>query len=75
MAASMPPHGPALGRGTPLPTLLSLIGKQCFNQVLMPADFVADVIGKPSISCHAARNGRSEERVAHLAVRTSFRNR
>ncbi|CAE6720734.1 hypothetical protein XAC301_09150 [Xanthomonas arboricola pv. corylina] len=27
MAASMPPHGPAPGRGTPLPTLLSLIGK------------------------------------------------
>ncbi|PPT83832.1 hypothetical protein XarbCFBP8149_19720 [Xanthomonas arboricola] len=75
VAASMPPHGPAPGRGTTLPILLSLIGKQYFKHVLMPADFVADVIGKPSVCCHAARNGRSEERVAHLAVRISFRNR
>ncbi|PPU52661.1 hypothetical protein XarbCFBP6827_14675 [Xanthomonas arboricola] len=55
MAASMPPHGPAPGRGTTLPILLSLIGKQYFKHVLMPADFVADVIGKPSLSCHAGR--------------------
>ncbi|PPT63720.1 hypothetical protein XarbCFBP8142_20385 [Xanthomonas arboricola] len=39
VAAFMPPHGPAPGRDTTLPTLLSLIGKQCFKQVLMPADF------------------------------------
>ncbi|WP_219843016.1 hypothetical protein, partial [Xanthomonas arboricola] len=55
--------------------MLLLIGKQCFKQVLMPADFVADVIGKSSICCHAARNGCPEERAAHLAVRISFRNR
>ncbi|PPU15491.1 hypothetical protein XarbCFBP7610_21780 [Xanthomonas arboricola] len=42
VAASMPPHGPAPGRDTTLPTLLSLIGKQYFKHVLMPADFVAD---------------------------------
>ncbi|PPT60480.1 hypothetical protein XarbCFBP8153_08915 [Xanthomonas arboricola] len=58
VATSMSPHGPAPGRGTALPTLPPLIGKQCFKQVLMPADFVADVIGKPSVCCHAARNGR-----------------
>ncbi|PPT29383.1 hypothetical protein XarbCFBP7614_03525 [Xanthomonas arboricola] len=75
MAASMPPHGPAPGRGTTLPALLLLIGKQCFTQVLMPADSVAYVICKPSICCHVARNGRSEERAAHLALRISFRNR
>lgn len=34
--------------------LLLLIGKQCFKQVLIPEDFVADVIGKPSIYCHVA---------------------
>ncbi|MBB5859675.1 hypothetical protein GGR69_001332 [Xanthomonas arboricola] len=54
----MSPYGPATGRGATLPILLSLIGKQCFKQVLMPADFVADVISKPSIYCHVARNGR-----------------
>ncbi|PMR88688.1 hypothetical protein XarjCFBP8253_10880 [Xanthomonas arboricola pv. juglandis] len=75
VAASMPPHGPAPGRDTTLPALLLLIGKQCFKHVLMPVDFVADVIGKPSLSCHAGRNGRSEERAAHLAVRISFRSR
>ncbi|MCC4635135.1 hypothetical protein, partial [Xanthomonas dyei] len=61
MAASMPPHGPAPAGGTTLPALLLLIGKQCVNHVLMPVDSVADVIGKPSICCHAARNGRLEK--------------
>ncbi|PMR88386.1 hypothetical protein XaplCFBP3123_02845 [Xanthomonas arboricola pv. populi] len=75
VATSMPPHGPAPGRGTTLPRSLSLIRKQYFKHVLMPADFVADVISKPSICCHVARNGRSEERAAHLAVRISFSNR
>ncbi|PPU42469.1 hypothetical protein XaplCFBP3123_05140 [Xanthomonas arboricola pv. populi] len=75
VAASMPPHGPAPGRGTTLPTLPPLIGKQGFKHVSMPVDSVADVIGKPSICCHATRNGSSEERAAHLAVRISFRNR
>ncbi len=55
MAASMPPHGPAPGSDTTLPPLLSLIGKQCFKHLLMPADFPADVIGKPSICSHGAR--------------------
>ncbi|PPU05879.1 hypothetical protein XarjCFBP7645_14830 [Xanthomonas arboricola] len=31
VAASMPPHGPAPGRGTTLPRLLRLIGKQCLQ--------------------------------------------
>ncbi len=55
MAASMPPHGPAPGRNTTLPILPPLIGKQCFKHVLMPVDFVADVIGTPSICSHGAR--------------------
>ncbi|MCC4620762.1 hypothetical protein LL965_11930 [Xanthomonas cassavae CFBP 4642] len=54
MAASMPPHGPAPGRDTALSRLLPLIGKRCFKQVLIPEDFVANVIGKPSIYCHVA---------------------
>ncbi|MBV6815119.1 hypothetical protein ACE15N_16950 [Xanthomonas campestris pv. passiflorae] len=54
MAASMPPHGPAPGRDTALSRLLLLIGTQCFKQVLIRDDFVADVIGKPSIDCHVA---------------------
>ncbi|PPU23130.1 hypothetical protein XarCFBP6762_19870 [Xanthomonas arboricola] len=31
VATSMSPHGPAPGRGTTLPRLLLLIGKQCFR--------------------------------------------
>ncbi|PPT51483.1 hypothetical protein XarbCFBP8147_06215 [Xanthomonas arboricola] len=31
VATSMSPHGPATGRGTTLPILLPLIGKQCFR--------------------------------------------
>ncbi|QYF34277.1 hypothetical protein HZS92_00886 [Xanthomonas citri pv. citri] len=30
VAASMPPHGPAPGRGAALPTLPLLIGRRCF---------------------------------------------
>jgi hypothetical protein len=74
VAASMPPHGPAPGRGTTLPALLLLIGKQCFTQVLMPADFLADVIGKPSI-CSRRQDGRSEGPAAQHALCISFRNR
>ncbi|PPU24070.1 hypothetical protein XarCFBP6762_17475 [Xanthomonas arboricola] len=57
VAASMPPHGPAPGRGTTLPALLLLIGKQCVKHVLMSADSVADVISKPSIYWHVASDG------------------
>ncbi|PPU53102.1 hypothetical protein XarbCFBP6827_17255 [Xanthomonas arboricola] len=55
VATSMSPHGPAPGRDTTLPALPLLIGKQCLKHVLMPADFVADVIGKPSTCCHVAK--------------------
>ncbi|PPU65350.1 hypothetical protein XcodCFBP4690_05060 [Xanthomonas codiaei] len=64
MAASMPPHGPAPGRDTTLPTLPPLIGKRCFKHMLLSMDFVADVIDRPSVCSHVARNGRSEERVS-----------
>ncbi|PPT29968.1 hypothetical protein XaCFBP7622_13115 [Xanthomonas arboricola] len=74
VAASMPPHGPAPGSDTTLPPLLSLIGKQCFKHVLMPADFPADVIGKPSI-CSRRQDGRSEGPPAQHALCISFRNR
>ncbi|PPU65572.1 hypothetical protein XpiCFBP4643_20375 [Xanthomonas pisi] len=71
VAASMPPHGPAPGCDTTLPALLLLIGKHCVKQVLMPADSVADVIGKPSIcfSCHQ-RWWRSEGASSPRAVPT-----
>ncbi|PPT19136.1 hypothetical protein XarbCFBP7629_16340 [Xanthomonas arboricola] len=59
VAASMPPHGPAPGRGTTLPALLLLIGKQCVKHVLISADSVADVISKPSIYWHVASDGDS----------------
>ncbi len=74
MATSMSPHGPAPGRGTTRPALPLLIGKQCFKHVLMPADFVADVIGKPSI-CSRRQDGRSEGPPAQHALCISFRNR
>ncbi|MCC4603842.1 hypothetical protein HG421_14510 [Xanthomonas campestris pv. badrii] len=61
MAASMPPHGPAPGRDTALSRLLSLIGKQCFKQVLMPEDCVADVIGKLSIYRHVASDDDAKD--------------
>ncbi|PPT37242.1 hypothetical protein XarbCFBP8132_18130 [Xanthomonas arboricola] len=38
VAASMPPHGPAPGRDTTLPALPLLIGKQCFQADVAPAD-------------------------------------
>ncbi|PMR86602.1 hypothetical protein XarjCFBP8253_16550 [Xanthomonas arboricola pv. juglandis] len=74
VAASMPPHGPAPGSDTTLPPLLLLIGKQCFKHVLMPADFLADVIGKPSI-CSRRQDGRFEGPPAQHALCISFRNR
>ncbi|PPU07138.1 hypothetical protein XarjCFBP1022_18445 [Xanthomonas arboricola] len=57
MAASMPPYGPAPGRGTTLPRFPPLIGKQYFKHGLMPADVVADVINKSPIYCHVASDG------------------
>ncbi|MXV48519.1 hypothetical protein DYQ94_16730 [Xanthomonas sp. LMG 8993] len=74
MAASMPPHGPAPRRGTTLPRLLLLTGKQCVKHVLMPADFLADVISKPSI-CSRRQDGRSEGPPARHALCISFRTR
>ncbi|PPT81789.1 hypothetical protein XarzCFBP7410_19385 [Xanthomonas arboricola pv. zantedeschiae] len=44
VAASMPPHGPAPGRGTTLPALLLLIGKQGFQADVAPADWVGQVV-------------------------------
>uniref|UniRef100_UPI001EE64CB6 hypothetical protein n=3 Tax=Xanthomonas phaseoli TaxID=1985254 RepID=UPI001EE64CB6 len=74
-AASMPPYGPATGRGTALSRLLLLIGTQCFKQVLMPEGFVADVTVKAFICSCISRNGCPEKRAVHLAVGISFRDR
>ncbi|SYZ52033.1 hypothetical protein CPBF367_08300 [Xanthomonas arboricola pv. juglandis] len=76
MAASMPAHGPAPGRDTTLPTLPPLIGKQCVKQVLMPVDFVADVVSKPSIYCHVASDGDAPKDLQTTGPSAfSFRNR
>ncbi|PPU18546.1 hypothetical protein XarbCFBP7610_14795 [Xanthomonas arboricola] len=49
VAASMPPHGPAPGRDTTLPTLLLLIGKQGFQADVAPADWAGQVVEITSI--------------------------
>ncbi|QDS17210.1 hypothetical protein FPL04_17395 [Xanthomonas arboricola] len=74
VAASMPPHGPAPGRDTTPPRLLLLIGKQCVKHVLMPVDFLADVIGKPSICSHR-QDGRYERPACPACPLHFFRNR
>ncbi|WP_184379918.1 hypothetical protein [Xanthomonas arboricola] len=54
-----------------------LIGKQCFKHVLMPADFVADVIGKPFTCCHVAKKSGDvpKDLQRQQALRISFSNR
>ncbi|NIJ94008.1 hypothetical protein FHT12_002705 [Xanthomonas campestris] len=49
-----------------------LIGKQCVKQVLMPVDFVADVISKPSIYCHVASDGDAPKDLQTTGPGTSF---
>ncbi|WP_221197386.1 hypothetical protein [Xanthomonas euroxanthea] len=50
-----------------------LIGKQCVKQVLMPVDFVADVISKPSIYCHVASDGDAPKDLQTTGPRHFFR--
>ncbi|PPT45171.1 hypothetical protein XarjCFBP7652_22680 [Xanthomonas arboricola] len=57
VAASMPPHGPAPGRDTTLPTLPPLIGKQCFQASVCACGFLGrrDRYAIHLLSCHQRR--------------------